>query len=64
MRTPMRALIRLIDVPGEPLRITVLPQPVVEEHPYRVWEISEATLANLLEDLAYAAAKRVRKTTI
>jgi hypothetical protein len=56
----MKALIRLINVPMEPLRITVLPQPVTKEHPYQVWEISDETAANLLEDLAYFAAARIR----
>jgi predicted metalloenzyme YecM len=56
----VKALIRLLNVEGEPLRITVLPQPPSKDHPYQSWEIGEATLASLLEDLAYAAAQRMR----
>lgn len=59
----MKAIVRLLNVEGEALRITIAPQPPSLDNPYQVWEIGEGTLANLLEDLAYAAAKKVRKAT-
>lgn len=54
------AIIRLIDVEGEPLRITILEQPV-REGGYHSLQISDRNLASMLSDMADAAARRLVK---
>lgn len=60
MTQPRDAIIRVIDVDGEPLRITILEQPVREGGYYNV-QISDRNLASMLSDMADAAARRLVK---
>ena len=53
------AILTLIDVPGEPARLTVL-RPHAEPTEYHSYQISDEALPALAADLLNAVARRMR----